>query len=368
MQIIGGSWYGGEMKKGMFSLMNYLLPRRGIASMHCAANMGQAGDTALFFGLSGTGKTTLSADPDRLLIGDDEHGWDDSGIFNFEGGCYAKTIGLDPAKEPTSTPPSNATPYWKMSWWGRDGKIDFDDDSLTANGRVSYPIEHIKTRVKPISQGGHPRRVIFLTADAFGVLPPVSILSNAQMQYHFLSGFTAKMAGTERGLKESQPTFSACFGAAFLSLHPTIYAEVLNQRMQDAGAKAYLINTGWNGQQNRISLKDTRAIIKAVLEGKLDETPTTKLPIFNLTMPKNLPQVSPEILDPRTSHKTPEEWEAKAERLAQLFIDNLKIHQHASGGSISRSGTENWGVREARRRGASSASLKNTESGTPRLH
>ena len=324
MQIIGGSWYGGEMKKGMFSLMNYLLPRRGIASMHCAANMGHAGDTALFFGLSGTGKTTLSADPDRLLIGDDEHGWDDSGIFNFEGGCYAKTIGLDPAKEPDIYAAVKRDALLENVMVGRDGKIDFDDDSLTANGRVSYPIEHIKTRVKPISKGGHPRRVIFLTADAFGVLPPVSILSNAQMQYHFLSGFTAKMAGTERGLNESQPTFSACFGAAFLSLHPTIYAEVLNQRMQDANAKAYLINTGWNGQQNRISLKDTRAIIKAVLEGKLDETPTTKLPIFNLTIPKNLPKITPEILDPRTSHKTPQEWEAKAERLAQLFIDNFK--------------------------------------------
>ncbi|MBL6603233.1 MAG: phosphoenolpyruvate carboxykinase (ATP), partial [Alphaproteobacteria bacterium] len=297
MQIIGGSWYGGEMKKGMFSLMNYLLPRRGIASMHCSANMGHNGDTALFFGLSGTGKTTLSADPDRLLIGDDEHGWDDSGIFNFEGGCYAKTINLDLEKEPDIYAAVKRDALLENVMVTDDGKIDFDDDSLTSNGRVSYPIEHIDNRVKPVSKGGHPKRVIFLTADASGVFPPVSVLSNAQMQYHFLSGFTAKMAGTERGINESIPTFSACFGAAFLSLHPTVYAEVLNKRMHDAGARAYLINTGWNGRSERISLRDTRAIIKAVLEGALDDEPTITLPIFNLAVPQQIPGVDTAILD-----------------------------------------------------------------------
>jgi phosphoenolpyruvate carboxykinase (ATP) len=323
MQIIGGSWYGGEMKKGMFSLMNYLLPRRGIASMHCSANMGHDGDTALFFGLSGTGKTTLSADPDRLLIGDDEHGWDDSGIFNFEGGCYAKTINLDPEKEPDIYAAVKRDALLENVMVTDDGKIDFDDDSLTSNGRVSYPIEHIDNRVKPVSRGDHPKRVIFLTADASGVFPPVSVLSNAQMQYHFLSGFTAKMAGTERGINESIPTFSACFGAAFLSLHPTVYAEVLNKRMQDAGAKAYLINTGWNGRSERISLRDTRAIIKAVLEGELDDEPTITLPIFNLAMPQQIPGVNTAILDPRNSYDKQEDWTSKADHLAGLFIDNF---------------------------------------------
>jgi phosphoenolpyruvate carboxykinase (ATP) len=324
MQIIGGSWYGGEMKKGMFSLMNYLLPRRGIASMHCSANMGHDGDTALFFGLSGTGKTTLSADPDRLLIGDDEHGWDDHGIFNFEGGCYAKTINLDPEKEPDIYAAVKRDALLENVVVSDDGKIDFDDASLTSNGRVSYPIEHIDNRVQPVSKGGHPKRVIFLTADAFGVFPPVSILNHEQMQYHFLSGFTAKMAGTERGLTESTPTFSACFGAAFLSLHPTVYAEVLNKRMIDAGAQAYLINTGWNGQSERISLKDTRAIIKAVLEGALDGESTTTLPVFNLAMPQHVPGVDTAIIDPRNSYDDVEQWQDKANSLAELFIGNFE--------------------------------------------
>jgi len=332
MQIIGGSWYGGEMKKGMFSLMNYLLPRRGIASMHCSANMGHNGDTALFFGLSGTGKTTLSADPDRLLIGDDEHGWDDSGIFNFEGGCYAKTINLDPEKEPDIYAAVKRDALLENVMVTDDGKIDFDDDSLTSNGRVSYPIEHIDNRVKPVSKGGHPKRVIFLTADASGVFPPVSVLSNAQMQYHFLSGFTAKMAGTERGINESIPTFSACFGAAFLSLHPTVYAEVLNKRMHEAGARAYLINTGWNGRSERISLRDTRAIIKAALEGALDDEPTITLPIFNLAVPQHIPGVDTAILDPRNSYDKQEDWSAKANHLAGLFIDNFVKFTNTSAG------------------------------------
>ena len=291
--------------------------------MHCSANMGHDGDTALFFGLSGTGKTTLSADPDRLLIGDDEHGWDDSGIFNFEGGCYAKTINLDPEKEPDIYAAVKRDALLENVMVTDDGKIDFDDDSLTSNGRASYPIEHIDNRVKPVSRGDHPKRVIFLTADASGVFPPVSVLSNAQMQYHFLSGFTAKMAGTERGINESIPTFSACFGAAFLSLHPTVYAEVLNKRMQDAGAKAYLINTGWNGRSERISLRDTRAIIKAVLEGELDDEPTITLPIFNLAMPQQIPGVNTAILDPRNSYDKQEDWTSKADHLAGLFIDNF---------------------------------------------
>jgi phosphoenolpyruvate carboxykinase (ATP) len=292
--------------------------------MHCSANMGHDGDTALFFGLSGTGKTTLSADPDRLLIGDDEHGWDDHGIFNFEGGCYAKTINLDPEKEPDIYAAVKRDALLENVVVSDDGKIDFDDASLTSNGRVSYPIEHIDNRVQPVSKGGHPKRVIFLTADAFGVFPPVSILNHEQMQYHFLSGFTAKMAGTERGLTESTPTFSACFGAAFLSLHPTVYAEVLNKRMIDAGAQAYLINTGWNGQSERISLKDTRAIIKAVLEGALDGESTTTLPVFNLAMPQHVPGVDTAIIDPRNSYDDVEQWQDKANSLAELFIGNFE--------------------------------------------
>ncbi|MCE2516911.1 MAG: phosphoenolpyruvate carboxykinase (ATP), partial [Alphaproteobacteria bacterium] len=265
MQLIAGTWYGGEMKKGLFAVMNYLLPQKGIASMHCSANMGDDGDVALFFGLSGTGKTTLSADPARRLIGDDEHGWDDDGVFNYEGGCYAKTIDLDPAKEPDIFGAIRRDALLENVVVDADGKIDFADVSLTENTRVSYPIQHIDNIVEPISRGGHASKVIFLTADAFGVLPPVSVLTDEQAQYHFLSGFTAKVAGTERGITEPTPTFSACFGAAFLTLHPTQYAEVLKTRMQAAGAKAYLVNTGWNGKGERISLANTRAIINAIL-------------------------------------------------------------------------------------------------------
>ena len=285
IQLIGGTWYGGEMKKGMFSIMNYLLPLKGIASMHCSANVGEKGDVAIFFGLSGTGKTTLSTDPKRRLIGDDEHGWDDDGVFNFEGGCYAKTIKLSEAAEPDIYHAIRRNALLENVVVRADGTIDFDDGSKTENTRVSYPIDHIDNIVKPVSKAGHATKVIFLTADAFGVLPPVSRLTADQTQYHFLSGFTAKLAGTERGVTEPTPTFSACFGAAFLSLHPTQYAEVLVKRMQAAGAQAYLVNTGWNGTGKRISIKDTRAIIDAILNGSLDNAETFTLPMFNLQIP-----------------------------------------------------------------------------------
>ncbi len=324
MQLIGGSWYGGEMKKGLFSVMNYLLPQKGIASMHCSANSGANGDVALFFGLSGTGKTTLSASSNRSLIGDDEHGWDDDGIFNFEGGCYAKTSDLSEASEPEIYRAIRRDALLENVMVDADGKIDFSDTSLTLNTRVSYPIYHIDNIVSPVSKAGHAKHVLFLTADAFGVLPPVSILDDAATQYHFLSGFTAKMAGMERGMTEHQPTFSACFGAAFLTLHPTKYAEVLNKRMHDAGAKAYLINTGWNGQGKRISLANTRALINAIFNGELDNVETETLPIFNLQMPKALDGLDSQVLDPRSSYDDPAEWEKRAHHLGGLFVDNFK--------------------------------------------
>ena len=324
MQLIGGSWYGGEMKKGLFSVMNYLLPQKGIASMHCSANSGANGDVALFFGLSGTGKTTLSASSNRSLIGDDEHGWDDDGIFNFEGGCYAKTSDLSEASEPEIYRAIRRDALLENVMVDADGKIDFSDTSLTLNTRVSYPIYHIDNIVRPVSKAGHAKHVLFLTADAFGVLPPVSILDDAATQYHFLSGFTAKMAGMERGMTEHQPTFSACFGAAFLTLHPTKYAEVLNKRMHDAGAKAYLINTGWNGQGQRISLANTRALINAIFDGELDGAETETLPIFNLQMPKALAGLDGSVLDPRSSYDDPAEWEKRARHLGGLFVDNFE--------------------------------------------
>ena len=324
MQLIGGTWYGGEMKKGLFSVMNYLLPQKGIASMHCSANEGKDGDVALFFGLSGTGKTTLSASPDRALIGDDEHGWDDDGVFNFEGGCYAKTIDLDPQKEPEIYGAIRRDALLENVGMSEDGVVDFSDVSRTENTRVSYPITHIENIVKPVSKAGHAKRVIFLTADAFGVLPAVSVLSHAQAQYHFLSGFTAKLAGTERGVTEPTPTFSACFGAAFLSLHPTEYAEVLEQRMIAADAKAYLVNTGWNGTGKRISLPDTRAIINAILSGELDEAPIATLPYFNLAMPTSINAVSADILDPRSSYEDTAKWDENARDLASLFVANFE--------------------------------------------
>ena len=323
MQLIGGSWYGGEMKKGMFAMMNYLLPQKGIASMHCSANEGNDGDVALFFGLSGTGKTTLCASSDRSLIGDDEHGWDDDGIFNFEGGCYAKTSDLSAESEPEIYRAIRRDALLENVVVDANGKIDFSDTSLTQNTRVSYPIYHIDNIVQPVSKAGHAKHVLFLTADAFGVLPAVSVLDDAATQYHFLSGFTAKMAGMERGMTEHQPTFSACFGAAFLTLHPTVYAGVLNQRMQNSGAKAYLINTGWNGQGTRISLANTRALINAIFAGEIDEDDTETLPIFNLKMPKMLGGLDASVLDPRSSYDDPAEWEKQARHLGGLFVDNF---------------------------------------------
>ena len=324
MQLIGGSWYGGEMKKGLFSVMNYLLPQKGIASMHCSANCGTNGDVALFFGLSGTGKTTLSASANRSLIGDDEHGWDDDGIFNFEGGCYAKTSNLNIQSEPEIYKAIRRDALLENVIVNNAGEIDFSDTSLTLNTRVSYPIHHIDNIVRPVSKAGHAKNVLFLTADAFGVLPAVSILNGAATQYHFLSGFTAKMAGMERGMTEHQPTFSACFGAAFLTLHPTVYAEVLNKRMHQVGAKAYLVNTGWNGRGKRISLASTRAMINAIFDGELDDAETSTLPIFNLKVPKALARLDASVLDPRSSYDDPAEWEKRARYLGGLFIENFK--------------------------------------------
>ena len=324
MQLIGGTWYGGEMKKGMFSVMNYLLPLKGMASMHCSANQGKDGDVAIFFGLSGTGKTTLSADPKRALIGDDEQGWDDDGVFNFEGGCYAKTIDLDAEKEPDIYAAIRKNALLENVTIDGNGVLDYTDSSVTENTRVSYPIDHIENIVKPVSKGGHAQKVIFLTADAFGVMPPVSKLTDAQAKYHFLSGFTAKLAGTERGITEPTPAFSACYGAAFLLLHPTQYAEVLAKRMQAVGAKAYLVNTGWNGTGKRISLPETRAIIDAILDGSIEDAPSAEIPIFNMSVPTELPGVTSGILDPRNTYAAPEDWQEKAEKLAGLFIDNFE--------------------------------------------
>ncbi len=324
MQLIGGTWYGGEMKKGMFSVMNYLLPLKGIASMHCSANVGEDGDVAIFFGLSGTGKTTLSTDPKRQLIGDDEHGWDDNGIFNFEGGCYAKTINLSKEAEPDIFNAIRRDALLENVTVDSNGKIDFDDSSRTENTRVSYPIYHIDNIVKPVSKAGHASKVIFLTADAFGVLPPVAKLTPDQTEYYFLSGFTAKLAGTERGITAPTPTFSACFGAAFLSLHPTIYADVLVSRMQVANAQAYLVNTGWNGTGKRISIKATRAIIDTILNGDIENAPTITLPYFNLAVPVALPGVDNGILDPRNTYADPADWDSKASQLASMFTENFK--------------------------------------------
>jgi len=341
IQLIGGTWYGGEMKKGMFSVMNYLLPLRGIASMHCSANVGEKGDVAVFFGLSGTGKTTLSTDPKRRLIGDDEHGWDDDGVFNFEGGCYAKTINLSEQAEPEIYRAIRRNALLENVVVRADGSVDYADGSKTENTRVSYPIEHIENIVQPVSKAGHAKRVIFLTADAFGVLPPVSRLTPEQTQYHFLSGFTAKLAGTERGVTQPTPTFSACFGAAFLTLHPTQYSDVLVKRMEAAGAQAYLVNTGWNGSGKRISLKDTRAIINAILAGELDEVETDTLPVFNLQMPKVLPQVDSAILDPRRSWPTEAAWQQAAQDLAQRFITNFeKYTDNDAGKALVQAGPQ----------------------------
>ena len=330
-QVIINTWYGGEMKKGMFSMMNYYLPLKGIASMHCSANTDMNGEhTAIFFGLSGTGKTTLSTDPKRRLIGDDEHGWDDNGVFNFEGGCYAKVIGLDKESEPDIYNAIKRDALLENVTVDASGKIDFDDKSVTENTRVSYPIEHINniaSEVNGVSAGPAADNVIFLSADAFGVLPPVSILTPEQTKYYFLSGFTAKLAGTERGITEPTPTFSACFGQAFLELHPTKYAEELVKRMEKSGAKAYLVNTGWNGTGKRISIKDTRGIIDAILNGDVLKAPTKKIPYFDFEVPTELPGVDPGILDPRDTYANASEWEEKAKDLAGRFIKNFKKYE-----------------------------------------
>ena len=324
MQIILNTWYGGEMKKGMFSYMNYLLPLKGMASMHCSANTDKQGkNTAVFFGLSGTGKTTLSTDPKRLLIGDDEHGWDDEGVFNFEGGCYAKVINLDKESEPDIWNAIKRDALLENVTVREDGSVDFADKSVTENTRVSYPIYHITNIVKPVSKAGPAEKVIFLSADAFGVLPPVSILTPEQTQYYFLSGFTAKLAGTERGITEPTPTFSACFGAAFLSRHPTKYGEELVKKMKKSGATAYLVNTGWNGTGKRISIKDTRGIIDAILDGSIDKAPTKTMPYFDFKVPTALPGVDPKILDPRDTYANAADWDVKAKDLAERFIKNF---------------------------------------------
>ncbi len=341
-QVILNTWYGGEMKKGMFSMMNYYLPLKGIASMHCSANTDMNGEnTALFFGLSGTGKTTLSTDPKRLLIGDDEHGWDDNGVFNFEGGCYAKVIGLDKESEPDIYNAIRRNALLENVTVSADGKIDFADKSVTENTRVSYPITHIKNIVRPISAAPAAKNVIFLSADAFGVLPPVSILTPEQAKYYFLSGFTAKLAGTERGITEPTPTFSACFGQAFLELHPTKYGEELVKKMELSGAKAYLVNTGWNGTGKRITIKDTRGIIDAILDGSIGKAPTKTIPVFNFEVPTELPGVNPAILDPRDTYADVSVWEEKAADLAGRFIKNfVKYTGNEAGKALVEAGPQ----------------------------
>ncbi len=339
-QVIINTWYGGEMKKGMFSMMNYYLPLKGIASMHCSANTDMDGkNTAIFFGLSGTGKTTLSTDPKRLLIGDDEHGWDDNGVFNFEGGCYAKVINLDKDSEPDIYNAIKRNALLENVTLDQNGKIDFNDKSVTENTRVSYPINHIEKIVRPVSSAPAAKNVIFLSADAFGVLPPVSILTPEQTQYYFLSGFTAKLAGTERGITEPTPTFSACFGQAFLELHPTKYAEELVKKMEKSGAKAYLVNTGWNGTGKRISIKDTRGIIDAILNGDINNAPTKKIPYFDFEVPTELTGVDPAILDPRDTYADAGEWEEKAKDLASRFVKNFnKYTTNEAGKALVKAG------------------------------
>ena len=341
-QVILNTWYGGEMKKGMFSMMNYYLPLKGIAAMHCSANTDMNGEnTAIFFGLSGTGKTTLSTDPKRLLIGDDEHGWDNKGVFNFEGGCYAKVIKLDKESEPDIYNAIRRDALLENVTVDAQGKIDFNDKSVTENTRVSYPIYHINNIVRPDSHGPAAKQVIFLSADAFGVLPPVSILSAEQTKYYFLSGFTAKLAGTERGITEPTPTFSACFGQAFLELHPTKYAEELVKKMKKSGAKAYLVNTGWNGTGKRISIRDTRGIIDAILNHSIDAAPTKTIPYFNFVVPTKLEGVDTGILDPRDTYKNAAEWEEKAKDLAGRFIKNFhKYESNKAGKALVKAGPQ----------------------------
>ena len=328
MGLIGGTWYGGEMKKGIFSVMNYFLPLRGMAAMHCSANQGKNGDTAIFFGLSGTGKTTLSTDPNRALIGDDEHGWDDNGVFNFEGGCYAKCINLSAEKEPDIYNAIKRDALLENLVIDEEGNIDFDSAAKTENTRVSYPIYHINNIVKPVSKGTHPSKVIFLSADAFGVLPPVSVLNREQTMYYFLSGYTAKLAGTERGIVTPQPTFSSCFGAAFLLLHPTKYAEELAKKLTEHNATAYLVNTGWTGGGygvgKRFSLKDTRTIISAILNNELVDCETTLVKPFNLFVPKHINGLDDNLLNPENAWADKAAYKESADQLASFFIKNFE--------------------------------------------
>jgi phosphoenolpyruvate carboxykinase (ATP) len=327
MLIVGGTWYGGEMKKGIFAVMNYYMPLRGIASMHCSANVGKNGDTAIFFGLSGTGKTTLSTDPERTLIGDDEHGWDEEGIFNFEGGCYAKCIKLSRKNEPDIYAAIKRDALLENVVVLSDGTIDFNDQSKTENTRVSYPIYHIKNIVKPVSRAGPAKKVIFLTADAFGVLPPVSRLDEDQTRYYFLSGYTAKIAGTERGIIEPLPSFSACFGAAFLMLDPITYANLLTRKMKENNAEAWLVNTGWMrgpyGTGNRIDINVTRRIINAILDGSINNSGFSMLPVFNLSIPDRIEGIDPEMLDPGNVWESRIKWHIAATDLAFKFINNF---------------------------------------------
>lgn len=323
VQLIGGTWYAGEMKKGLFSVMNYLLPQKNVASMHCAANVSKNGNVNLFFGLSGTGKTTLSSDSNQQLIGDDEHGWDDEGVFNLEGGCYAKVINLSQQNEPDiyNAIKENALLENVVI---KDNNVNFSDSSKTENTRVSYPINHINNIVKPKSKGTHAKNIIFLTADAFGVLPPVAVLKGNQIPYYFLSGFTAKMAGTEIGVTKPTPTFSACFGAAFLTLNPITYANILLNKINTYNANVYLVNTGWNGENKRISIANTRTIINAILNNTINNAPLTTLPVFNLQMPTQLHNLNSSILNPSASYSSTALWHSKAVSLATLFIENFK--------------------------------------------
>jgi phosphoenolpyruvate carboxykinase (ATP) len=327
MAVIGGTWYGGEMKKGIFSIMNYYLPLKGIASMHCSANVGKKGDVAIFFGLSGTGKTTLSTDPERALIGDDEHGWDDDGIFNFEGGCYAKCIKLSRKNEPDIYNAIRRDALLENLVILSDGTIDFNDGSKTENTRVSYPIYHINNIVKPVSKAGHAKKVIFLSADTFGVLPPVSRLTEEQTNYYFLSGYTAKVAGTERGVVEPVPSFSACFGAAFLMLDPIIYARELTRKMKLHNAEAWLVNTGWTGGPyntgTRIDLPSTRLIINSILDGSIKKYESYTLPVFNLSIPSKIDGIRSNLLDPAKAWSSQVKWHIAATDLALKFINNF---------------------------------------------
>jgi phosphoenolpyruvate carboxykinase (ATP) len=339
IQIIGGTWYGGEMKKGLFSIMNYLLPQKEIASMHCAANLSKNKEVTLFFGLSGTGKTTLSSDSKQQLIGDDEHGWDDNGVFNFEGGCYAKVINLSKENEPDIYNAIKRNALLENVSLKNDNEIDFHNNSKTENTRVSYPINHINNIVKPVSKAGHAKNIIFLTADAFGILPPVALLTPEQIEYYFLSGFTSKIAGTERGITAPEPTFSSCFGAAFLTLHPTNYSKILMKKIHNHASKVYLVNTGWNGRGDRISIAHTRAIVNSILDQSISQAETFNLPIFDLKVPKELAGIPSEILDPQSSHETKDAWHNKAKDLGNLFISNFeKFRDNAHGKHLSKFG------------------------------